>query len=780
MLVIPRKYGMELLNNTILFLWHFYVISGKIIVDLVVIGVDYRDDELDVNNELDEATPSPDVAEVDTPSEMTIDTRGVQSRAEASKKDIEKLLKKHKIVFLGIIVCVFFLILISVFAFAYSSGGTDYVYIESSCKNVTINYDPYGDEEGYSTTMAIEDYVRVATYAYVSDFPDDDESLEQVYFATAVALRTEAVSNNCKVSYRDKDLKKIKGSIKENKIITNSIEKSKGVVLVDEDDKFVSLHVADYCWRGDNLSGYVFDKIPKPFIVDTDFAGSKIKSNVLKNCECNKSSGVIEISEDEVGTDECFIYWSEEETSFNDATGEEETEVTWYKEYLHQDFEDAFQVYGAYYNHMVNGFNYEDILGDYVKNKTYFRTIEKTENTGTVSKTLNSGGTRSSACETSSDDANFMSFLFGWEGNEGFCDNEETIYLAKKLDDNARYTIGVGVTEDVVNSNFSKELIDSNGWSSYFRVNSKGEYDLQPGDCVPVTIIDALRDNQMEKEYAAAVHKANEKYNANLTQYQIDALSDYSYNRGSNYVDAAVKAYVDGGYEALWNNIKYNYGSSSANNASKRKAKQCRLKGILALFVTGDYSDQGKFYDHRDLSDYDNYDSEGIVARENNCSVSGVKGDYLFPLPESATVRCTDVYGYRTAPTAGATNNHQGLDLAVEGGTPIYAARSGEVVIAVDGIPGQDSANSAGNWVKIKHDDGSFTAYMHMANGSVKVKKGDHVQQGDQLGSVGSTGASTGYHLHFSVYEANGNSKDPYNYLDLSSVTNKDSCKGNG
>ena len=729
--------------------------------------MDFRDDELDVNDELDEATPTTDAVEPTTSSEMTIDTRGVQSRVEASKEVIEKILNSHRIIFLGIIVFVVGVAIIGLAVLADSAGGADYVYIESSCKNVTINYDPYGDEEGYSTTMAIEDYVRVATYAYVNDFVDEEESLEQVYFATAVALRTEVISNNCTVSYRDKDLKKIKSSIKENKIIENSIGKAKGVVLVGEDNKFVSLHVADYCWKGNNTSGYVFDKIAKPFIVDNDFAGSKIKSNVLRNCECNKSSGVIEISEDEVGTDECFTYWSEEESDG------EETEVTWYKEYLHQDYEDAFQVYGAYYNHMVNGFNYEDILEDYVRNKVFFGTIDKTD--VSTSGVLSTSGSRNSACDTSSDGANFMTYLFGWEGNEGFCDNEKTIYLAKKLKDAARFTIGVGVTEHVVNTSYSKELIDENGWGSYFRINESGQYDLKPNDCVPVTIIDALKVNAMEKDYGAATERAAAKYNLNLTQYQKDAVTDLNYNCGTEWADKVLSAYSSGGLEGFWNTLK----TCRKMNGEISSGLMKRRKGDFALFVTGDYTDQGKFYDHRGTDNYDDYNSEGVLDKKATCTIDG-NSEYLFPLPTDATVSCSSVYGYRTAPTAGATSNHQGLDLATSAGTPIYAARSGEVVIARDGIPGQDASNSAGNWVKLKHDDGSYTAYMHMLNGSVKVKQGDYVNQGDQLGEVGSTGASTGNHLHFSVYEANGNSKDPYNYLDLSSVTNQDSCKGNG
>lgn len=744
----------------------------------MVMCVDYRDDELNEENISEESTPLQDEETLTEPTDVTFDTRGVESDVVASRQVINLILNKKVVLIMGLGIFAFFFLLLFAFLVNNSSDGDDYLYKEASCKNVKVIYDPYGDASGSTTSMPIEDYVRVATYAYTSDFPDTYKSLLHVYYAVAVALRTEALSHNCEVTYRDKDLKNIQKSIKENDVIEYALKKASGIVLVDENEDFVKMRVADFCWTGDNSSHYSFPKLAKPLEASLSFVKDKIKSFILSDCECNKSSGVIEISEDEVDEDKCFTYWSEEET-VTDSLGNQTVDVTWYKEYLHQDVEDAFQVYGAYYEFLEQGFNFEHIFSFFLKEKAYFRTINLKTIDSLISKTL-SNGSRSSYCNTSSDGANFASFLFAWEGNEGYCDNEKKVYLAKKLKDNARFTIGVGVTEHVVNTAASKQLIDSNGWGSYFRKNSQGQYDLEPGDCVPVTIIDALKDSQIEAEYAAAVYTANEKYNANLTQYQIDALTDLSYNRGSNYVDAAVKAYVDGGYEGLWNELKDNLGSRSASDSNIKKAMQHRRKGEFALFVTGDYSDQGKFYDHRDLANYDYYDSEGVLSREAMCSMNVSESDYLFPLPTSTTVTCTSVYGYRSAPTKGATSNHQGLDLAASSGTPIYASRSGEVVVASDGIPGYDSSNSAGNWVKIKHDDGSFTAYMHMLNGSVKVKQGDYVSQGDQIGEVGSTGASTGNHLHFSVYEANGQSRDPYGYLDLSSVTNEASCKGNG
>ena len=103
-------------------------------------------------------------------------------------------------------------------------------------------------------------------------------------------------------------------------------------------------------------------------------------------------------------------------------------------------------------------------------------------------------------------------------------------------------------------------------------------------------------------------------------------------------------------------------------------------------------------------------------------------------------------------------NGHTGLDLAGSGieGKPIYASKDGVVTTSVTNVTyGCGSCNSlgCGNYVTIDHGDGMKTKYCHMQYGSVLVKKGDKVLQGQQIGQVGSTGHSTGPHLHFTVYK---------------------------
>ena len=124
--------------------------------------------------------------------------------------------------------------------------------------------------------------------------------------------------------------------------------------------------------------------------------------------------------------------------------------------------------------------------------------------------------------------------------------------------------------------------------------------------------------------------------------------------------------------------------------------------------------------------------------------------------PCSYTV-LTSPFGYRDAPTAGASSFHQGVDLAGPEGTPIYAARSGTVTIA-------RYSNSAGYYVTINHGDGFSSVYMHMTGYTVSV--GQSVSQGQLIGYMGSTGISTGPHLHFGI-ALNGAYVNPALYVPL-------------
>lgn len=117
----------------------------------------------------------------------------------------------------------------------------------------------------------------------------------------------------------------------------------------------------------------------------------------------------------------------------------------------------------------------------------------------------------------------------------------------------------------------------------------------------------------------------------------------------------------------------------------------------------------------------------------------------------------TSPFGERDAPVAGASTYHLGVDLAAPEGTPIYAARSGTVVAA-------SYNSSSGYYVQIDHGDGYRSIYMHMTH--FIVSGGQYVSQGQVIGYCGSTGVSSGPHLHFGISQ-NGVYVNPANYIPI-------------
>jgi murein DD-endopeptidase MepM/ murein hydrolase activator NlpD len=127
----------------------------------------------------------------------------------------------------------------------------------------------------------------------------------------------------------------------------------------------------------------------------------------------------------------------------------------------------------------------------------------------------------------------------------------------------------------------------------------------------------------------------------------------------------------------------------------------------------------------------------------------------MFTWPCPNYTRISDNYGMRMHPTLGVQKMHNGIDLAAPSGSAILAAYNGTVVAA-------DYNSTMGNYIMINHGGGLYTIYMHCS--SLGVSKGQDVKAGTRIGAVGSTGRSTGPHLHFGV-RLNGAYVSPWNYL---------------
>ncbi|KGL38918.1 murein hydrolase activator EnvC family protein [Listeria booriae] len=142
-------------------------------------------------------------------------------------------------------------------------------------------------------------------------------------------------------------------------------------------------------------------------------------------------------------------------------------------------------------------------------------------------------------------------------------------------------------------------------------------------------------------------------------------------------------------------------------------------------------------------------------------SISSGSSTGMFIKPAAGIL--TSGFSDRTNPVTGQHESHKGQDIAAGGSVPIYAAAGGTVVFSGFGAPGS-GYGGYGYVVEIDHGNGYQTLYGHMRAGSLQVVAGQSVAQGQGIGIMGSTGQSTGQHLHFEIHK-NGVPVDPTPYI---------------
>lgn len=130
------------------------------------------------------------------------------------------------------------------------------------------------------------------------------------------------------------------------------------------------------------------------------------------------------------------------------------------------------------------------------------------------------------------------------------------------------------------------------------------------------------------------------------------------------------------------------------------------------------------------------------------------EGKYMWPTPVSVS-RISSKYGYRNDPFTGERKFHSGIDIPGQAGTQIYASNNGTVLLA-------ETDSSYGKYILIDHGGGVYTLYAHCRK--LLVSPGDKVTKGQQIAEMGTTGRSTGNHLHFEVREGK-NRVNPLNYV---------------
>lgn len=225
---------------------------------------------------------------------------------------------------------------------------------------------------------------------------------------------------------------------------------------------------------------------------------------------------------------------------------------------------------------------------------------------------------------------------------------------------------------------------------------------------------------------------------------------------GTEQTQSIPKSWADS--QTLFKTYLDNWESSSESDTG--------LSLIGALYLITNES-----YNHKRVIEY--YYGSDVEVSENTMILSGING-FMNP---TRKIYCTSPFGWRIHPVKKVEKFHGGLDIGIAGGEPIYAAKDGVVTKAVTNVTSiNDCTYSYGNYIIIDHGDGSKTLYSHMRYGSVpsNIYEGAEVTQGEQVGEVGSTGCSTGNHLHYEV-RINDERVDPADYLDLTNA--KGTCR---
>lgn len=220
--------------------------------------------------------------------------------------------------------------------------------------------------------------------------------------------------------------------------------------------------------------------------------------------------------------------------------------------------------------------------------------------------------------------------------------------------------------------------------------------------------------------------------------------------------------------ESIYKNYLSNWYALTDQTNTDYENKPCPKNHDYGMSQLGAlYLITGENYTYEEVIDF--YYGEDAEIIKNEMQFTGVEG-FVNP---TRYINCSSPFGYRTHPVNGGTELHTGLDIAIPGGEPIYAASDGVVRKVVDYVSGINNCNYGyGNYIIIDHADGLSTLYAHMKYGSISdsIQVGATVSQGEQIGQVGSTGCSTGNHLHYEV-RLNNLHIDPADYIDLTGAT---------
>ena len=239
-------------------------------------------------------------------------------------------------------------------------------------------------------------------------------------------------------------------------------------------------------------------------------------------------------------------------------------------------------------------------------------------------------------------------------------------------------------------------------------------------------------------------------------------LNTAEYTENIEYITVA-KEQLEQDYADL-ENMKANVESQKQSVAALMSQKETELAGITSNI--SDAQEDAKYFEaeiqaqNELIAEIKRIEAEKAAAAAKAAAEGKEVADnpytggaFTWPCPSST--RVTSDYGTRGSPTSGASSNHKGIDIGASAGAAIVAAANGTVKAA-------NYSSAAGNYVMIDHGGGLYTVYMHCS--SLAVSEGTAVSAGQTIAYVGSTGISTGNHLHFGV-SLNGSYVSPWSYL---------------
>ncbi len=191
--------------------------------------------------------------------------------------------------------------------------------------------------------------------------------------------------------------------------------------------------------------------------------------------------------------------------------------------------------------------------------------------------------------------------------------------------------------------------------------------------------------------------------------------------------------------------------NAAAAAVEEQQKNEARLRAQLATLITNQKQTEAEYQKGVEESG-GNLGNDAPAGWVSSAGWAKVSGGYI-----------SSPFGYRTHPIYHSVRFHAGVDLAPGCGSAVYSAHEGRVIYA-------GPNGSYGNYIKIDHGGGWTTGYAHIVTGGIRVRVGDNVSAGTRIASVGSTGASTGCHLHFEV-RRNGTAQNPVTFLRERGIT---------